>query len=480
MSIMKTISKDNKINNKKTPLCLNWGRGRLIYYQSFTSFAAIFCNLNCIGPREFREYWFKTIGVNILEWNKAGYSKEQIELIANTIDEPISIVKTVFYETLSNRKFRLIEEKLRIIDSVRYCEKCLQLGYHGRVHEDALMAKCPVHGEDLKVTYSPRITGAKWDCAVRALSDVFREYYVDWPGCVSGDSLRIHRMFFASQRRYFEWKHSVASEIGSWTPLDTEDSYESRDCVVNEIDSLLGRLQWIKRLDAKFLKFMIAAPRSLSPKSYKLSKSLSRELTSLLQRIDLNILLDILNTSYLIEEMKFIGVKNDIHDEYEDIITHRSDRCECVWRRGRYSRWTKVPKEEVRYSIDYICPYVDARGELELRWGNPLMSSMFRAGMEAFCYSARVCCYAEKGVFDVEWVSRGAIRKVALVRPRFTLELSDFLTSIQVAIFESYLSDLRSWLNQADEGKDIDFEIGVLPRAFLIEKDGLVDAVLVW
>lgn len=108
------------------------------------------------------------------------------------------------------------------------------------------------------------------------------------------------------------------------------------------------------------------------------------------------------------------------------------------------------------------------------------MSSMFRAGMEAFSYSASVRCYAEIGVFDVEWVSRGAIRKVALVRPRFTLELSDFLTSIQVAIFESYLSELRNWLNQADEGKDIDFEIGVLPRAFLIEKDGLVDAVLVW
>ena len=108
------------------------------------------------------------------------------------------------------------------------------------------------------------------------------------------------------------------------------------------------------------------------------------------------------------------------------------------------------------------------------------MCSMFRAGMEAFSYSASVRCYAEIGVFDVEWVSRGAIPRVALVRPRFTLELSDFLTSIQVAIFESYLSELRNWLNQADEGKDIDFEIGVLPRAFLIEKDGLVDAVLVW
>lgn len=472
--------KDNNSNNRKIPMCVNWGRGRLRYYQSFTSFAALFCNLNCIKPREFREYWFKNIGVNILESNKAGYTKKKKEFIASLIDEPISIVGTVFYETATNRKFRFLEDGLSTVDSVRYCEKCVQLGYHGRIHEDILIAKCPLHGESLKVTYSRKITGAKWDCAVIALGDVFREYCIDWPGFISGDSIQIQRKLRSSQRGYFEWKRAIASEIETWTPLYLGDSYASRDCVINELDSILGRLQWIKRLDEKFMGFLSEMPRLLTPRLYKLSDALSRELTTLLQKVDMEDLLGILNASYLLEEAKLVGVKNDNPADYEDIISHKSSRCECVWRRGRYSQWTKVSIEEVRYFRHSMCPYVAAREQLELDWGNLLMSSMFRGGVEVFFYSSRVCCHIDDGVFDVELVTRSGMPKVALVRPRFTVELCNLLNSIQASIFEAHLAELRAWLNEADAGRDIDFPIGVLPRAFLIERGGLVSAVLVW
>lgn len=475
----KFSSKNNRIINRKTPTYLNWGRGRLRYYQSFTSFAALFCSLNCIKPAEFRDYWLKIIGVNILGWNKTGYTEEQVHIIASLIDEPIAIVRTVVCKTAKNEKFRLMEEKLKIRNSLRYCESCVRLGYHGWVHEDMFIARCPIHGEYFQLIYSKKKGGANWDCTVSALGDLFREYCADWPGFVSGDFIRTSRRLFSCQRGYFEWKDAVASEIAKWTPLYTDYAYSIGDFGVNEIDVILGRLQWIRKLDNKFVDLLSARPLLLSPKLYRLSESLSEELTSVLHKIRLEALLLSLNISYLLEERRFVGVRNDNSSDYDDIITHRSDTCECVWRRGRYSQWTKVAPEDVRHYRGYICPYETARCDLELLWGNPLMSSMVRASA-IFDYSEGIRVYVENGVFDVEWVRRPGVSKVPLVRPKFTLELSNLLSSIQVAIFESYLSELRDWLNKADAGRDIDFPIGVLPRAFLIENDGLASAVLVW
>jgi len=49
-------------NNIRLPK-INWGGGRLNKHESFVAFAAKFCRLNSLTPKQFREFWKTSINI---------------------------------------------------------------------------------------------------------------------------------------------------------------------------------------------------------------------------------------------------------------------------------------------------------------------------------------------------------------------------------------------------------------------------------
>lgn len=108
-------------NNIRLPK-INWGRGRLNKHESFVAFAAKFCRLNCLTPKQFREFW-KT-SINIFDNDQ---QEKKICLIARILDEPKSVVRTVFENRPLDNSWNSMDSRAchYRYNSISYCCECL-------------------------------------------------------------------------------------------------------------------------------------------------------------------------------------------------------------------------------------------------------------------------------------------------------------------------------------------------------------------
>lgn len=138
-------------------LKINWGRGRLLPFESAASFFAKFRILNGLPSQAANK--FLTDICYPAQWRADIQSQFASRNLAKLLDEKNSIVKTLFQNELdvilcfgvnSNNiplNLHLIETKHH--REFSYCPICIQAGYHASFHEYSWLKKCPIHCEDI-------------------------------------------------------------------------------------------------------------------------------------------------------------------------------------------------------------------------------------------------------------------------------------------------------------------------------------------
>jgi hypothetical protein len=150
---------------------INWGRGRLMPYESFGAFAAKFCELNGLKSRELRNFLNGYLGSE--PWNGFGFREPALSKVARLLDEPLAIVRT-----LATGAWRLpacfgtfrLEHRAPPFERVRYCPECLGHGFHAGFHEPWWIQKCLLHAEPLNTRWVlDHAAGSAWDSYVETI-----------------------------------------------------------------------------------------------------------------------------------------------------------------------------------------------------------------------------------------------------------------------------------------------------------------------
>lgn len=111
---------------------VNWRKDHLYKYESYESFVAKFCILNVLTVKQFQKIWNRKFQTN----------QDRVKFIENVLKESPEIIKTVFLmpqDTLS--KNIIINKRL----GLKYCNKCLIMGYHSLFHDKVWLEICPIH-----------------------------------------------------------------------------------------------------------------------------------------------------------------------------------------------------------------------------------------------------------------------------------------------------------------------------------------------
>ncbi|WP_321903264.1 TniQ family protein [Burkholderia cenocepacia] len=332
-------------------------------YESALGIFLRFCELNRISVR-------RAEGILPIRPHQPYRSPdEEAERLAGVLDEPISVVRTMFLPQLSldncggySINFLLKE---RSDKAIRYCPECVRFGYHSVFHEVAWLEKCPFHGMQLKISRSnygrildmrilalrrvmrancqswPLVANGSTDCG----NDDIVKAIVDWADCTSAAAKRLSEMDFF---------------IFGWNAFYANSSFLRR----------LGQLCEINPPSAAIKPYMKCFDVEWE-REYKLFDSLPiRNFTNDCEKISLSILFDFYVKTQVLSPTPptFVGrYRNMLSD-----LRNRHATCHCKWlgvtsTNGLIS-WRK--NDSSGKNFDEQCPYEVVFAKLEERWGN--------------------------------------------------------------------------------------------------------------
>ncbi len=230
---------------------VNWGRGRLLPFESNLSFLAKFCLLNHIEYNVCFDF-FKTL--SLARYLDGGYLESEDEkTMSKLLHEDISVVSTLnanlFYlqpcfGTFSYDHEFAYDGKYRGRDrNLFYCEKCMSGFYHASFHSQFWLDYCPIH--------QSRLTSASMyelrNYSVSSKPMRFIQKYHEKNTYKFTSTFNRHRIELALSNsivpKLIKWisdvsdyyvsmkSHNIMSMFG--------DGYKGRD-----IKSLLGRINW--------------------------------------------------------------------------------------------------------------------------------------------------------------------------------------------------------------------------------------------
>ncbi len=174
---MPIINVRDKRTSNSSELRINWGRGRLSGFESFYGFAAKFCRLNQLKPRQFRSFWLSLFNKPV-----HFYGKSRAEEISIILDEPIYLVKTVFeFNYVQSKWPQLVKPEFEFYpDKISFCPLCLTEAFHGCFHEHKWLKKCPIHYVKLEQQEIPYSTNAKPERYLEYLISLLDSNCPDW------------------------------------------------------------------------------------------------------------------------------------------------------------------------------------------------------------------------------------------------------------------------------------------------------------
>lgn len=125
---------------------INWGRGRLLPYESMGAFISKFRRLNGLSfkkARDFIDRLFQGTG-----WQSTQLADHSIRVLSTLLDERRSIVSKLDFRRLSldgcYGTFYFPEARPHT-QRVMYCPECIKSGYHALFHQLYWLKKCPIH-----------------------------------------------------------------------------------------------------------------------------------------------------------------------------------------------------------------------------------------------------------------------------------------------------------------------------------------------
>jgi|GEM_PF-2732604 len=368
---MGTRSNHNRNRNRLPKI--NWGRGRLIKHESFVSFAAKFCRLNRLTPKQFRVFW--NTSINVID---SDHQEEKISLIARILDEPKLVVRTVFENRRLDKSWNLMDTKSNRnwYDSISYCPECLSGGFHGNFHESDWLKKCPIHYINLTsetLHYSPKM---KID---RYLSQFLCLLDLKCPGWGILDiKCRLKKGKKESKllNKFLSWRAEAEKYVDRWPKKCVGIFGSNFNCELNEDGRAFSRHYLLKQLS-----WFTPKPEDLNQLFTDSPHYTELEILQF-PRVTANELLSLLSTSQwheLLDAYKFVSFPNGAQHTFKQIaeaeinnivLRHPPQKCDCTWGVNSSHGLIKCSPGELKYYGNYYCPYEFAKNKLYDNWLN--------------------------------------------------------------------------------------------------------------
>lgn len=345
---------------------VNWWPGKLRYYESPLSFAANFCSLNCINLKEFQKFFGYNVGQ---EWR---LTREDLWRIAFLLNEDINVVESVFYTSvhLGYRDAYHVRGKKGNSDSVHYCPRCADLGYHSLLHELPWLKRCPFHLRSLDIASCTGVNDTIASRRVNSIKNLMLSRCRTWPRCEQIDPFISNARENVYLRLLSAWTRNssdAAEEFsrGEFWDSDLYDRIEERT-----YKHLIGRLQKLEPMPELIEPLFVTKGEKCHLETRHFPINVRDEII----RLRPNISFWMIFAFY-----KDVAIRSDQPPPYigklravQDQLKRRHGECCCSWRREKAGwdyHWLRTDPGRLSNGR-LLCPYEVALEELELKWGN--------------------------------------------------------------------------------------------------------------
>ncbi|MFZ2266986.1 MAG: hypothetical protein WAV95_05340 [Azonexus sp.] len=379
------------------------------------------------------------------EWYQSAFSNKNLSPLADLLDEPLSIVKTVsidrFDLPVCFGEFDFVAERKHCIS---YCPECILSGYHGAFHEAAWLYRCPIHGEPVKRVSVDSGHGAY----VKKLTELLRGACARWPDVWGAEfeSRDVHKL-----NQLMRWLDAVHDQV---TQLRIQNVDSTGDALYsfNNIDTLLGRLDVIEPIPPELIDIIVAPPIRQQQIRVEVKFEAASRIKSISKRFPLAHLLRFYN-KYAIVIGRHLSSRLMAIREIERLQKEHAVCC-CHWSWDRYVGWEKICPGE-KSTTELLCPYKYVIKELKNHWidfvssdATPQEVSKFEANFLYACGEVldnNLGCIPDPP-FEVPDI-RGLSRYILL--PKLTLEkdVEFVLESLLVGQATAHFEQLTTWLS---------------------------------
>ncbi len=451
-------------------LTINWGRGRLSNHESFFGFAAKFCRLNRLTPRQFREFWNSLFVVS-------DYRRKEntISRIAQILDEPLSVVKTVFkYSELDNTwpPANLKEFKIKR-DQITYCPECLIEGYHGNFHESNWLKKCPIHRIDLICELIPYSSRAKVDRRLIKLLSLLDLNCPEWELSEGKYRLKTH----IKQNKYFYkflyWRSfaekSVFKHYNIWLGRFGCNSFTNYPFYLNENDRLIimNKIGLIKPIPEEFYELFNDSDLSEELEIQNFHHKLGDELKIILIFFKYD---DLLSLFKLVQIVKgeVLSFQKILEAKINDLnLQHPFQTCSCVWGINKHGQLVNSLPGELKYFSDFMCPYEFAANELYEKWLNLLPDINFLPYVDLDNYTVLAHKAKHTKIASVVGYSLG--EQIPILKFNWSEQITDLFDIILEKVVLAHIDELKNWLSSIERGNPPNLRERFPPNIYLVQ-----------
>ncbi len=440
---------------------INWGRGRLLPYESVGAFAAKFCRLNGIKPREFR--WFLDDLIGQSQWNSTGLSASEVKSLARLLDEKESVVDKLSPNKLQlpgcYGTFSFINNIDDSYNKVSYCPECLGIGYHASFHEYPWLKKCPIHQTNLIQKIVPYAGGnSKFDRYIHIIEELLDHGTSSWFS-IKTNSDATTQLNGANFKKFVGWVRSV-QRFNGVTSASNLVSLRGGDYSLVDIDILLGRIGWAVPLPKCVRGLFNVTTKPLEPVIVDYPTEIVNQLASLLSKLNYS------NFSWFYK--KTIALSNE-NTKYRELVLTAVKKIEIQgeehpsdWGWSKEGGWGRVDPDGWPY-WNLITPTGLAARELRREWTDfPLKDDSYRQ-LETwwFRYVFLASILHELGYVSPLHVSKGSHDQQIYIdhyfEPKVRLALDPELKRlIEDLLYEEalvHIDEIQSWLKAIANGE---------------------------
>ncbi|PPD50179.1 MAG: hypothetical protein CTY13_02135 [Methylobacter sp.] len=473
--------REKKRHNGTLRFKINWGRGRLNKYESFSCFAAKFCRLNLLTPYKFRKFWQKSV-----EIFDSYHKQERLNYIARLLDEPLSVVRTVFEEQGQGWGCFCIDEKsLNRYSEISYCPECIADGFHGNFHESCWLRKCPIHYCDLirePVSYSLSTKADRYLERLISLLDIkCPGWELSARNTMSNDGIKRLPIF----HQFLHWQSTAQKTVTVWSDRCLgafglhclAGKYESKYHYQN-LDELMGRINWLASIPEELSELFTISSMKEEPEVKYFCNEVGKELNSLLATHSFGELIYFYKEMLIAKEEYHIFHKTAEAEISYFKINHTDKKCNCNWGINNRGNLVKLLPSELKYYGNYQCPYEFAANELYNRWFDlfGLLKSHFGRGY---------------GINDINMLSTVGQTIASIINRddenwkrtfkfKWSEKINYLFDTILDKIVSAHIAELKYWISSIEFGIQPNICERFPPNTYLVQSLNLDLQLISW
>lgn len=470
---------------------INWGRGRLSKYGSFTGFAAKFCRLNDLSPSQFRKFWHGAV-----ESCYADDKQQKIRYIARLLDEPLAVVKTVFCGNDLGYGCLCADQSHRHhADNTAYCPECLGNGYHSYFQECAWLKKCPIHLCDRVRVFSSYRIAPQFDQSVCRLLSLLDSHCPAWAVAEGKYRAKDAIKKLPTLQILLGWHSAVQAKTTDWTSAcigvfgfgDLVFHNSGHSYPFRHYDLLLGRLNWITPIPHKIANLFVVAPFYADPDVQFFSKALADEARHVFSRYPLDEWLDLYKNTNVVSG-GFQSHQSIAKAAIRELnVRHDPKTCQCEWRMPNgYDGWEHHEADDLFRVGVYRCPYEVAQDELQHEWIDLLPTSTKQRSQYWAYYETMASAAARTGFASI--IGRVPVETIEGIymasKPILKFNWSSHMTILMEAILSNvvmaHIDELNDWLLAIELGGNPSERECFPPNSYLIHQCDLGLQLISW